>query len=139
MLTFKDFAVGQIYRSGPCVVPKDEVQILYNALGGTGAFELLSFAEQSIFNQWAASSLTMKLVATGELQVVGGTQGLGVEELEWGVPIKGEDTLRLESCVTMVRESRSDRDFGIIKLQTTTRNQDGEVVQILTHAIRVAK
>ena len=139
MLTFKDFAVGQIYRSGPCVVSKDEVQILYNALGGTGAFELLSVAEQSIFNQWAASSLTMKLMATGELQVVGGTQGLGVEELEWGVPIKGEDTLRLESCVTMVRESRSDRDFGIIKLQTTTRNQDGEAVQILTHAIRVAK
>ena len=139
MLTFNDFAVDQVYRAGPCEVSDEEIQGFVPAVGATGTFEMLSFAEQNIFGQWLVSALTMKLIATGELQVEGGTQGLGVDELEWGVPVKAKDVLRLESRVVKVRESRSNPQFGIVTMRTTTMNQNDEVVQVCTHSIRVAK
>jgi len=100
---------------------------------------MLSFAEQRMFGQWLVTALTMKLIATGELQVEGDTQGLGVDELEWGVPIKAKDVLRLESRVVHVRESRSNPKFGMVTMRTTTLNQNDEVVQLCTHSVRVAK
>lgn len=139
MLTFKDFATEQVYRAGPYVVSDDDVRNFCNVLGGSGTFEMFSFAEQNMFGQWAASALTMRLLATGELQVEGGTLGLGVDELEWGMPIRANDTLRLESRVVNVRESRSNSKFGIVTMRTTTMNQNGEIVQACTHSVRVAK
>jgi acyl dehydratase len=139
MLTFKDFSVEQVYRAGPYVVTDDDAGNFHQALGGDSAHEMLSFAEQEMFRQWAAAALTMKMVATGELQVVGGTQGLGVDELEWGTSIKTNDVLTLESRVIMVRGSRSAPNFGIVTMQTTTKNQNGDVVQVCTHSVRVAK
>jgi hypothetical protein len=139
MLTFKDFAVEQVYKAGPYTVTDDDAENFHQALDGVGTPEILSFAEQEMFRQWAAAALTMRMVATGDLQVVGGTQGLGVDELEWGASIKTNDVLTLESRIVMVRESRSDPKFGIVTLRTTTKNQDGDVVQVCTHSVRVAK
>lgn len=140
MLTFKDFTLDQVYKAGPYVVSEDDVRSLHAVLGGEPTFELLSLAEQNLFGQWAASALTMKLLATGDLQqVAGGTQGLGVDELEWGVPLKPDDVLKLESRVVKVRESRSDPKFGIVTMRTTTTNQNDEIVQVCTHTARIAK
>lgn len=139
MLTFKDFAVDQVYRAGPYVVAPSDVQDFPQILGAEGPLETYSAVEQTMFNQWAGSALSMKLIATGELQVEGGTMGLGVDELEWGAPAKVNVVLTLESRVISVRESRSNPDFGIVTIKTTTKNQDGDVIQTFTHALRVAK
>lgn len=139
MLTFKDVAVGQVYRAGPYVVTDDDAENFHQALGGDGTPEMLSFAEQEMFRQWAAAALTMRMVATGELQVAGGTEGLGVDELEWGTSIKANDVLTLESRIIMVRESRSAPKFGIVTMRTTTKNQNGDVVQVCKHSVRLAK
>ena len=101
MLTYNDLAVEQVYRAGPHEVSDDAIQGFVPALGGTGTLDMLSFAEQHMFGQRLVSALTMKLIATGKLQVEGGTQGLGVDELEWGVPIKAKDVLR--SRVVQIR------------------------------------
>lgn len=139
MLTFNDFAVDQVYRSGPGEVSDEDVQGFVPALGSASTFDMLSFAEQGLFGRWLVSAITMRLLATGELQVEGGTQGLGVDELEWGVPIKAKDVLRLESRVVEVRESRSNPKFGIVTMRTTTMNQNDEIVQTCTHSFRAAK
>lgn len=138
MLTFNDFAVEQVYRAGPYEVSDDDIQGFGPAVGASGTLDMLPFAE-NMFSQWLVSALTMKLLATGELQVEGGTQGLGVDELEWGVTVKAKDILRLESRVVNVRESRSSPMFGIVTMRTTTMNQNDEVVQLCTHTVRVAK
>ena len=137
MLAFKDFAPAQIYKSGPYVVSEDDIGMFCNVLGHS--LEMLSFAEQAMFNQWAGSSLTMLLLASGEIQVSGGTVGLGIDKLEWGVPIQPKDTLVVDSQVLEVRESRSNADFGIVTMRSTTKNQHGEIVQVCTHSIRVEK
>jgi hypothetical protein len=139
MLKFKDFAIDQVYSAGPVVVSDDDVRNFCKFLGGDGTFEIYSFAEQNMFRQWAASALTMRLLATGELQVEGGTLGLGVDELEWGTPIRANDVLKLESRVLNVRESRSNAKFGIVTMRTTVMNQNLEVVQVCTHSVRVSK
>ena len=137
LLTFNDFAAGQVYKSGPYVVSKDDIGAFCDVLGHGS--EMLSFEEQAIFNQWLASSLAMRLIASGEIQVSGGTVGLGVDSLEWGVPIQPNDTLVIDSQVLEVRESRSNANFGIVTMRSTTKNQNGEIVQICTHSVRISK
>jgi acyl dehydratase len=137
LLTFNDFAAGQVYKSGPYVVSNDDIVAFCDVLGHSP--EMLSFAEQAMFNQWLASSLAMRLIASGEIQVSGGTVGLGIDSLEWGVPIQSNDTLVIDSQVLEVRESRSNTNFGIVTMRSTTKNQHGEIVQTCTHSVRVSK
>jgi acyl dehydratase len=72
--------------------------------------------------------MSMKLFVTGELQLAGGSIGLGVDSLEWPRPVRPGDTLRLETEILEVRPSRSKPDRGIIRIRNVTTNQEGEVV-----------
>jgi acyl dehydratase len=137
MLRFNDLGVEQVYRAGPYVVTEDDLRDFKNVIGG--GFVEMSSTETTLFNNWAVSAFTMKLLATGELQIAGGIHGLGVEELEWGVPISPKDTLHLESKVVLVRKSQSNSEFGIVKFRTITKNQNGDMVQACTHSVRVSK
>jgi acyl dehydratase len=72
----------------------------------------------------------MRLLVTGELKPAGGVVGLG-GELSWPRPLRPGDELHLESEVLEVRRSKSRPEQGIVKVRTTTLNQDGQPVQIL--------
>ncbi|MGY3306974.1 acyl dehydratase, partial [Pseudomonas sp. PvR086] len=48
------------------------------------------------------------------------------------------DELRVESEVLEVRPSKSRPEQGLIKLRTTTLNQDGKVVQVFVANLVVA-
>ncbi|MFL6798143.1 MAG: MaoC family dehydratase N-terminal domain-containing protein [Xanthobacteraceae bacterium] len=137
LLTLSDFSAGQVYKSGPYVVSNDDVTGFFEVLGHSP--ETLSLFEHGTFKQWLVSSLTMRLIASGEIQVSGGTVDLGVDNLEWRVPIQPDDTLVVESKVLEVHESRSNARFGIVTMLSTTINQHGEIVQTCTHSVRVAK
>ena len=56
--------------------------------------------------------------------------GAGFEEFRWTLPVRPGDTLRLESEVLEVRPSKSRPEQGLIKVRTTTLNQNGEAVQV---------
>src|SRR5688572_18083124 len=61
-------------------------------------------ARESIFgglvaSGWHTAALTMRLLAGGELRVVGGLIGMGVEGLRWPRPVRPGDVLRVESEV----------------------------------------
>jgi acyl dehydratase len=45
--------------------------------------------------------------------------------------VRPGDELRIESEVIEVRASKSRPEQGLIKVRTTTLNQDGEAVQVL--------
>jgi len=66
-----------------------------------------------------------------DIRPVGGIVGAGFDEFRWPRPVRPGDELRLESEVLEVRPSRSRPDQGLIKVRTTTLNQDDEPVQIL--------
>jgi acyl dehydratase len=74
--------------------------------------------------------LTMRLLVEGELQPAGGVIGAGFDEFRSPKPVPPGDELHIESEVLEVRPSRSKPSQGLIKLRTTTLNQNNEAVQI---------
>lgn len=79
---------------------------------------------------WHTAAVTMRLLVESEFKPAGGIVGAGFDELRWPRPLRAGDELRVESEVLEVRPSKSRPDQGLVKLRTTTLNQDGEPVQI---------
>ena len=79
---------------------------------------------------WHTAALTMRLLVESELKPAGGLVGAGIDELRWPRPVRPGDELRTESEVLEVRPSKSRPGQGMIKVRTTTLNQNGDAVQI---------
>jgi acyl dehydratase len=135
-LWFEDFAPGQIYRSGSGPVSAADQASFCSALGVDADDASDQYA---LLGGWYSTSCTMRLLLTGELSVAGGLIGLGIEQLEWGVLVNPDDTLRVETEVTNVRELRSRPSLGIVSLRSLTFNQTDEIVQDFTHNLLVPK
>jgi len=57
--------------------------------------------------------------------------GLGADVGDLSRPVRPGDELRIESEVLEVRPSRSRPEQGLIKVRTTTLNQNDEAVQVI--------
>ena len=132
----EDFAVGQTYGSGRLHVDAERIK-RFAAEFDPQPFHLDEHAARnSIFrglaaSGWHTAAMTMRLLVEGELMPAGGIVGAGFDEFRWPQPVRPGDELRLESEVMEVRPSRSRPDQGLIKVRTTTLNQDGKAVQVL--------
>jgi acyl dehydratase len=80
---------------------------------------------------WHTAALTMRLLNDGEFKPAGGIVGAGFDELKWPRPVGPGDELHVESEILEVRPSKSRPEIGLVKMRTTTLNQNGEPVQIL--------
>jgi acyl dehydratase len=85
---------------------------------------------------WHTASITMSLLVKSGMTIAGGLIGAGCE-LSWPRPTRPADVLQVESEVLAVTPSRSKPDRGMISLKSETKNQKGEVVQILTSKMLV--
>jgi acyl dehydratase len=72
----------------------------------------------------------MRLLVDSDIKPAGGIVGAGFDELRWPRPVRPGDQLRVESEILEVRPSRSRPDQGLIKVRTTTLNQNDEAVQV---------
>ena len=88
---------------------------------------------------WHTAAVTMKLLVESGLPLAGGIVGAGVEEVRWPRPVRPGDQLRVESEVLEVRPSRSKPQQGLAKIRTTTLNQNGEPVQVMTSNLIVQR
>ncbi len=131
----EDFAVGQTFGSGRLRLDKDRIKS-FAAEFDPQPFHLdEDTARDTIFrglaaSGWHTAALTMRLLVEGELKPAGGIIGTGFDEFRWPQPVRPGDELRVESEVLAVRPLRSRPDQGLIKVRTTTLNQDGEAVQV---------
>jgi acyl dehydratase len=94
-------------------------------------------AKQTMFgglaaSGWHTAAMTMQLLVNDGPPLAGGIIGAGTDEIRWPRPTRPGDRLRIESEVLEVRRSRSNPTQGIVKVRTTTINQNGEPVQIFT-------
>jgi acyl dehydratase len=135
MKYFEDLAVGQTFKSATVTVAREAI-IAFAAEFDPQPFHTDDDAARTSFfgglvaSGWHTAAMTMKLLVGGELRIVGGLIGLGVEELRWPRPVHAGDVLRVESEVLELRPSKSQPDRGIVKMRNTTRNQDGQPVMI---------
>ena len=79
---------------------------------------------------WHTAAITMRLLVDSEFKPAGGIVGAGFDELSWPRPVRPGDELRVECEVLEVRPSKSRPEQGVVKLRTTTLNQNEEIVQI---------
>jgi acyl dehydratase len=131
-----DFAVGQTFGSGRLVLDKEQIK-RFAADFDPQPFHLdEKAAQETMFrglaaSGWHTAAVTMRLMVGSELKPAGGIVGAGFDEFRWPRPVRPGDELRLESEVLEVRLSRSRPNQGLIKVRTTTLNQNNDPVQIL--------
>jgi acyl dehydratase len=127
--------VGQIYGSGQLTVDKDRMKAFAAEFDPQPFHMDEEAARASLFkglaaSGWHTAALTMRLLVESELKPAGGLVGAGFDQLLWPRPVRPGDELHLESEVLEVRPSKSRPHQGVIKLRTTTKNQNGESVQV---------
>jgi acyl dehydratase len=132
----EDFAVGQKF-GGAERLRVDEARIKsFAAEFDPQAFHLDdTAASKSIFrglaaSGWHTAAMTMKLLVASDLKPAGGIIGAGFDEFRWPNPVRPGDELRVESEILEVRPSKSRPDIGVVKVRTTTYNQNGQAVQV---------
>ena len=131
----EDFKVGQKYATGTIRVTSDEIKAFAAQFDPQPYHMDDEAAKKSFFgglaaSGWHTAALTMRLIVGGELQPVGGIIGAGFDEFRWTLPVRPGDTLHAESEILEVRESKSRPTQGLVKVRTTTYNQDNDPVQV---------
>jgi len=131
----EDYTVGQTFGSGRMRVDKELIKA-FAAEFDPQPFHIDEvLAAGTIFrglaaSGWHTAALTMRLLVEGELKPAGGIVGTGFDEFRWPRPVRPGDELHVESEILEVRPSKSRPDQGLIKVRTTTLNQNNEAVQV---------
>jgi acyl dehydratase len=136
----EDFAVGQTFGSGRLRIDRERI-VTFAAEFDPQPFHLdEAAARHAIFgglsaSGWHTAAVTMRLLLDSDLKPAGGLIGAGLDECRWPRPVRPGDELRIECAVIDVRPSKSRPEQGLIKLRTTTLNQNGEAV--LVHVLNL--
>jgi acyl dehydratase len=140
----EDFTVGQLYGSGRLRVEEERIKAFACEFDPQPFHLGDEAARQTIFrglaaSGWHTAALTMRLLVKSDLKPAGGIIGMGFFEFRWPVPVRPGDELHVESEVLEVRRSNSRPNQGLIKVRTTTLNQNGEAVQIQVGNLLVSR
>jgi len=136
MRYLEDFAVGQRFGGAARLTVERERIHSFAEEFDPQPFHLdEAAARASIFrglaaSGWHTAAMTMRLLVESDLKPAGGIVGAGFDEFKWPAPVRPGDVLRVESEILEVRPSKSRPDVGLIKVRTTTYNQDGVAVQV---------
>ena len=142
-LYLEDLHVGQRFTSGTYRVDEDRIKA-FAAEFDPQPFHLDAAAAQStIFgglaaSGWHTAAITMRLMVGGGVPFAAGIIGVG-GEIAWPRPTRAGDTLRVESEIVEILPSRSKPNQALVKVRSTTLNQDGEPVQVFTGKILAFK
>jgi acyl dehydratase len=131
----EDFAAGQTFASGRLRVEKERIKSFAAEFDPQPFHFDEQAARNSVFqglaaSGWHTAALTMRLLVESEFKPAGGIIGGGFDEFRWPRPVRPGDELHLEIEVLETRPSKSRPDQGLIKVRTTTLNQNDEAVQV---------
>ena len=134
-LYFEDFFVGQVFESDTYEITRERIHAFASEFDPQ-AFHLDEAAADASFFQglaasgWHTAAVAMRL-RVQTIQVLGGMVGAGIEEIRWTKPVRPGDTLKLREEVTGTRLLTSRPQYGLVKMNSTTTNQHGEVVMTM--------
>jgi acyl dehydratase len=140
----EDFAAGQVFNTGRLRVEREQI-IDFAQKFDPQPFHLDEAAAlKSPFrglaaSGWHTAGMTMRLMVEGEFKPAGGILGVGFEELSWSRPVRPGDELHTKSEILEVRPSKSRPDRGLLRVRTTTFNQNDEPVMIFTGNLLVPR
>jgi acyl dehydratase len=135
-LFLDDLHVGQRFSAGPVSVTAAEI-VAFARDFDPQPFHLDDAAARATLfgglaaSGWHTAALTMRMLTDGGIPIATGVIGVG-GEIAWPKPVRPGDTLQVESEVLAVAPSRSKPNQAIVTMRSTTTNQQGETVQVLT-------
>ena len=138
-----DLHVGQRFVSGTHLLDEQQI-IAFASQFDPQPFHLdAEAAKRSLFgglvaSGWHTAAITMRLLVEGGLPIAGGLVGAG-GECAWPKPTRPGAVLQVESEILEVRPSRSRPDRGMATVRSETRNQFGEIVQVLVSKLVVPR
>jgi acyl dehydratase len=140
----EDYVVGQTFGSGRLGVDLARIKAFAAEFDPQPAHLDEALASKTIFrglaaSGWHTAAMTMRLLVDGELKPAGGIVGTGFDEFRWTRPVRPGDELHVESEILEVRPSKSRPDQGLIKVRTTTFNQNDEAVQVQVGTLLVPR
>jgi len=140
----EDYAVGQTFGSARIRVSEERIKAFAAEFDPQPFHVDATWASHSFFgglaaSGWHTAAMTMRLLVDGDLKPKNGIIGTGFDEFRWLRPVRPGDELHIESEILEVRDSKSRLDQGLIKVRTTTFNQNGEPVQILISNLLVPR
>ncbi|RYZ41596.1 MAG: MaoC family dehydratase [Myxococcaceae bacterium] len=135
-LFLDDLQVGQRFVSGTHALDAEQIQAFAREFDPQGFHLDDALAKDTLFeglaaSGWHTAAITMKLNVQGGLPFRGGIVGAG-GEIRWPRPTRPGDVLHVESEVVEITPSRTNPARGIATVRSETRNQKGDVVQVLT-------
>jgi acyl dehydratase len=142
-LYLDDLKVGQRFLSGTHALDANEIKAFARQFDPQPFHLDEETAKNTFFaglaaSGWHVAAITMKLLVVGGAPIAGGVIGAGAE-IAWPNPTRPGDVLHVESEVIEITPSRSRPNRGIVALRSETRNQRGDVVQILTAKLVVPR
>ena len=143
LLYLDDLEVGQRFTSGTHALDLDQIRAFARQFDPQPFHLDEEAAKRSLFqglaaSGWHTAAITMRLLNDGGLPIAGGIIGAG-GEIQWPQPTRPGDILHVESEILTITPSRSRPDRGMAIMRSETRNQKGEVLQILTAKLVVPR
>jgi acyl dehydratase len=86
---------------------------------------------------WHTAAIAMRLFVES-VPIAGGLIGAG-GEISWPQPTRPGAILHVESEVLEIRPSRSRPDRGMVTIRSETKNETGEIVQVLVSKLVVPR
>ena len=141
-LYLDDLSVGQRFISAPHLVDAEQIRKFAEEFDPQPFHMDEEAARGSLFRSLAASgwhtaALTMRLLVES-VPLADGVIGAGTE-ITWPKPMRPGMALQVFSEIVEIRPSWSKPDMAIVSMRSETRDQHGEIVQILLARMPVYK
>ncbi len=135
-LYLEDLHVGQRFTTGEYRIDTNQIKAFASEFDPQPFHLDEAAAQGSVFqglaaSGWHSAALPMRLLVTSGPVFAAGSIGLG-GEIAWPRPTRPGDMLHVESEVVDITPSRSKPNQGVVTLRSSTINQSGEPVQVLT-------
>jgi acyl dehydratase len=142
-LFLDDLHVGQRFSSERHLIDVEQIKAFANQFDPQPFHLDAEAAKGTLFaglvaSGWHTAAITMRLLVDRGLPLAGGIIGAGAE-INWPNPTRPGDVLQVDSEILDIRPSRSRPDRGMVTIRSETRNQRGEIVQVLVAKLVVPR
>lgn len=139
----EDFTVGDRFSGGAIAVTVDGIKAFAREFDPQPFHTDEEAAKDTFFgglaaSGWHTAAITMRLLAEFGPHVAGGLIGGGCE-VAWPSPTRPGDVLRVECEILAVTPSRTRPERGMVLMRSETKNQHGEVREVLTAKLVVPR